>query len=72
MAEFLFYKPLKSLCLTALLPNMGYFIWPQRISVVSSRIPPDYFAPGRNPEVREQSEMQPVLACISLETGVVE
>lgn len=47
---------------------MGYFIWPQGILLVSSRIPPDYFAPGRNPEV----EIEPVLACISLETCVVE
>lgn len=39
---------------------------------MSSRIPPDCFAPGRNPEVREQSEIEPVLACISLETGAVE
>lgn len=39
---------------------------------VSSRAAPDYFAPGRNPEVREQTEMQPVLPCISLETGVIE
>lgn len=51
---------------------MGYFIWPQGILLVSSRIPPDCFAPGRNPEVREQSEIEPVLACISLETDVVE